>query len=92
VIADDQNDQGRLMARRRPKTPEQRRIAAAQAMIRRCHSDAVFRKRMIAIWRALMAQGCHPIQGSTSKKAAPKETLAKKKKTRAPKRSAKARS
>jgi len=45
-----------VKARRRPKTPEQRRIAAAQAMIRRCHSDAEFRKKMIAIWRALLAE------------------------------------
>jgi hypothetical protein len=43
-----------VKARRRPKTPEQRRIAAAQAMIRRCHSDAEFRKKMIAIWRAVL--------------------------------------
>jgi len=39
-----------------PKTPEKRRIAAGQALIRRCHSDREFRKKMIALWRAQMEQ------------------------------------
>ena len=50
----------RMKAKRRrknrPKTPEKRRIAAGQALIRRCHSDWEFRKKMIALWRAQMAQ------------------------------------
>ena len=44
------------MAKRRPQTPEKRRIAAAQALIRRCHSDPDFRKKMIAICRAQLVQ------------------------------------
>ena len=40
----------------RPKTPEKRRIAAGQALIRRCHSDREFRRKMIALWRAQMEQ------------------------------------
>jgi hypothetical protein len=45
------------MAKRRPpQTPEKRRLAAAQALIRRCHSDPVFRKKMVALWRAQLAQ------------------------------------
>jgi hypothetical protein len=43
-------------ARRRPQTPEKRRIAAAQALIRRCHSDPDFRKQMVALWRAQLAR------------------------------------
>ena len=39
-----------------PKSPAKRRIAAGQALIRRCHSDPEFRKIMIALWRAQMAQ------------------------------------
>jgi len=50
----------RMKAKRRrknrPKTPEKRRIAAGQALIRRCHSDPQFRKEMVALWRAQMAQ------------------------------------
>ena len=43
--------------RKRPtRTPETRRIAAAQALIRRCHSDAEFRKKMVALWRAQLAR------------------------------------
>jgi hypothetical protein len=45
-----------MKAKRRRKTPETRRIAAGQALIRRCHSDAQFRKEMVALWRAQMAQ------------------------------------
>jgi hypothetical protein len=41
------------MAKRQPQTPEKRRIAAEQALIRRCHSD---RKKMVAICRARLAQ------------------------------------
>jgi len=44
------------MPKRRPQTPEKRRIAAAQALIRRCHRDPVFRKKMVALWRAQLAQ------------------------------------
>jgi hypothetical protein len=44
------------MAKRRPQTPETRRIAAAQALIRRCHSDAEFRKKIVDLWRAQLAQ------------------------------------
>ncbi len=40
------------MAKRRPQTPEKRRIAAEQALIRRCHNDPEFRKKMVAAWRA----------------------------------------
>jgi hypothetical protein len=46
----------RIKAKRRRKTPEKRRIAAGQALIRRCHSDPQFRKKMIALWRAQMEQ------------------------------------
>ena len=42
--------------KKRPVTPEQRRIAAGQALIRRCHSDAEFRKKIVALWRAQLAQ------------------------------------
>jgi len=44
------------MAKRRTQTPEKRRIAAGQALIRRCHSDPDFRKKMVALWRAQLAQ------------------------------------
>ena len=44
------------MAKRRPQTPEKRRMAAAQALIRRCHSDPVFRKKMVALWRAQLTR------------------------------------
>jgi len=44
------------MAKRQPQTPEKRRIAAEQALIRRCHSDPEFRKKMVAICRAQLAQ------------------------------------
>jgi hypothetical protein len=44
------------MAKRQPQTPEKRRIAAEQALIRRCHSDPEFRKKMVAICRARLAQ------------------------------------
>ena len=47
---------GRMKAKRCRKTPEKRRIAAGQALIRRCHSDREFRKKMIVLWRAQMAQ------------------------------------
>jgi hypothetical protein len=46
----------RMKAKRRRKTPEKRRIAAGQALIRRCHSDPQFRKEMVALWRAQMEQ------------------------------------
>jgi hypothetical protein len=45
-----------LMAKRRPQTPKKRGIAAEQALIRRCHSDPEFRKKMVAICRAQLAQ------------------------------------
>ena len=44
------------MPKRRSQTPEKRRIAAGQALIRRCHSDAEFRKKIVALWRAQLAQ------------------------------------
>jgi hypothetical protein len=51
---------GRMKAKRRrknrPKTPETRRIAAGQALIRRCHSDPQFRKEMVALWRAQLTR------------------------------------
>jgi hypothetical protein len=53
-----------MKAKRRPKnrskkqrkTSAKQSIAAGQALIRRCHSDAEFRKKMIALWRAHLAQ------------------------------------
>jgi hypothetical protein len=44
------------MPKRRPQTRKQRKIAAEQALIRRCHSDPEFRKKMVAICRAQLAQ------------------------------------
>jgi hypothetical protein len=64
---------GRTMAKRRPKTPEKRRIAAGQALIRRCHSDREFRKKMIALWRAQMAQDNAVTPGKKGERAARSE-------------------
>src|SRR5262245_32506590 len=47
---------GCLVAKRRPQTPEKRRIAAEQALIRRCHSDPEFRRKLVAVCRAQLAQ------------------------------------
>ena len=38
------------------KTPGKRRVAAGQALIRRCHTDREIRKKMIGLWRAQLAQ------------------------------------
>ena len=56
------------MAKRRPQTPEKRRIAAEQALIRRCHSDPEFRKKLVAICRAQLAQNSvfKPKQGEAA--------------------------
>jgi hypothetical protein len=68
---------GRMKAKRRrknrPKTPEKRRIAAGQALIRRCHSDGEFRKKMIALWRAQMAQDNAVTPGKKGARAAQSE-------------------
>ena len=45
-----------MKAKRRRKAPGKRSIAAGQALIRRCHTDREFRKKMIALWRAQMEQ------------------------------------
>lgn len=47
------NRDGKLVAW---SEPEKRSIAAEQALIRRCHSDPEFRKKMVAICRAQLAQ------------------------------------
>jgi hypothetical protein len=47
---------GSLIAKRRRQTPDKRSIAAEQALIRRCHRDPEFRKKMVAICRAQLAQ------------------------------------
>src|SRR5262245_29421303 len=47
---------GRLVAKCSPQTPEKRRIAAQQALIRRCHSDPEFRKKLVAISRVQLEQ------------------------------------
>ena len=68
---------GRKIAKRRrktrPKTPEKRRIAASQALIRRCHSDREFRKKMIALWRAQMEQDTAVKPGKKGERAAQSE-------------------
>jgi hypothetical protein len=37
------------------QSPDQREIAAAQALLRRCHSDPEFRARFVAVCRAELA-------------------------------------
>jgi hypothetical protein len=72
---------GRMKAKRRPKnrpksrpkTPEKRRIAAGQALIRRCHSDPQFRKEMVALWRAQMKQDNAVTPGKKGARAAQSE-------------------
>ena len=64
---------GRTMAKRRrknpTKTPGKRRIAAGQALIRRCHTDREFRKKMIALWRAQMEQDTAVTPGKNARQA-----------------------
>ena len=57
----------------RPKTPGKRRIAAGQALIRRCHTDREFRKKMIALWRAQMEQDNAVTPGKKGERAARSE-------------------
>lgn len=64
---------GRMKAKRRRRTPEKRRIAAGQALIRRCHSDQEFRKKMIALWRAQMEQDNAVTPGKKGERAAQSE-------------------
>jgi len=56
-----------MMPKRR-QTPEKRRIAAGQALIRRCHSDAEFRRKIVALWRAQLAQDTEPTKKPANKK------------------------
>ena len=62
-----------MKAKRCRKTPETRRIAAGQALIRRCHSDQEFRKKMIALWRAQMEQDNAVTPGKKGERAAQSE-------------------
>ena len=48
-------------------------IAASQALIRRCHSDREFRKKMIALWRAQMEQDTAVKPGKKGERAAQSE-------------------